>query len=261
MSPRDAELAKYACNAFLATKISFMNEMSRLCELMGADIQSIYRGMITDPRIGSQFLRAGCGYGGSCFPKDVKALIHMAENKNFSPLILNAIEKRNEDQKHQLLQKIISRLGCSLAGKTLAVWGLAFKPGTDDLRHAPAVTFIEDAIRQGARIKAFDPVASEAARRYFPQGLFERQQLILVDEPYSALIGAEALVLITEWDEFQSPDFKRIKKALKIPFIVDGRNQYDPQLLAFLGLEYCGFGRKSSTLSSLTLSKTDEFVD
>ena len=242
MSARDAELTKYAANGFLATKISFMNEMARLCELYGTDILNVRRGIASDSRIGSAFLNAGCGYGGSCFPKDVSALIHMAQQKNFEPLILNAVDQRNEFQKHLLCQKVVDYFGENLRDIKIAVWGLAFKPGTDDLRHASAEVFIAEVIKLGADVHAYDPVAMEAAQHAFPQDWYQTQQLSLVPDAYKVLEGADALVLITEWNEFQNPDFALIKTKMRGCLIVDGRNQYNPEKLRKMGFDYVGFG-------------------
>lgn len=245
MSARDAELSKYAANALLATKISFINEMSHFCELMGADILNVRRGIASDPRIGPAFLNAGCGYGGSCFPKDVSALVHMAKEQHFNPLILKAVEERNELQKQRLCGKLVEYFGEDLDQINIGIWGLAFKPGTDDLRHAPSLVFIEEALSLKAKICAYDPVAMDAARKLFPEKWFANGNLTLVNEPYEALEKADVLVLITEWDEFQTPDFDLIKSKMRGKLIVDGRNQYNPLKLKTLGFDYLGFGRGS----------------
>ncbi len=243
MSVREAELSKYAANAFLATKISFMNEMSRLCELLGSDVLNVRRGIASDSRIGSAFLNAGCGYGGSCFPKDVSALVHMAEAHHFDPLILKAVETRNELQKKRLCEKLVDYFGSDLREINVGLWGLAFKPGTDDLRASASSVFIEQALALGAHIKAYDPVAMEVAQRQFPQEWFTEKALSLASDPYAALQSADALVLVTEWSEFQSPDFERIQKTMRGRFILDGRNQYNPEKLKAMGFDYVGFGR------------------
>ncbi len=243
MGVRDAEMSKYAGNAMLATKISFMNEIANLCERMGVDVENVRHGIGSDSRIGYSFIYPGAGYGGSCFPKDVKALIHMAKNHDFEPKVLNAVEARNEAQKHVLFEKISRRFGAKLKGMTFGLWGLAFKPGTDDLREASSVVLLNELINAGASIKAYDPVAMKAATREFPRAWFDGGQLKLVDEQYDALVDVDAMVLVTEWKPFRHPDFSRIKKIMKKPVIIDGRNQYDPHLLREAGFEYSGIGR------------------
>ncbi len=243
MGVRDAEMSKYAGNAMLATKISFMNEIANLCERMGVDIENVRQGIGSDSRIGYSFIYPGAGYGGSCFPKDVKALVRMALDHDFEPKVLNAVEQRNDIQKHVLFEKISKRFGAKLRGLTFGLWGLAFKPGTDDMREAPSVILLKELINAGAIIKAYDPVAMAAARRELPNEWFKSGQLKLVDEQYSALDGTDAMVLVTEWKPFRHPDFKLIKKIMKTPVIFDGRNQYDPALLREAGFEYSGIGR------------------
>ena len=243
MGVRDAEMSKYAGNAMLATKISFMNEIANLCERMGVDVENVRQGIGSDARIGYSFIYPGAGYGGSCFPKDVKALVRMAKDHDFEPKVLNAVEARNEAQKHVLFEKISGRFGANLKGLTFGLWGLAFKPGTDDMREASSVVLIGELIGAGASVKAYDPVAMAAARRELPGAWFDGGQLKLVDEQYSALDNADAMVLMTEWKPFRHPDFVRIKKTLKKPVIFDGRNQYDPKLLRDAGFEYSGIGR------------------
>ena len=243
MGVRDAEMSKYAGNAMLATKISFMNEIANLCERMGVDVENVRQGIGSDARIGYSFIYPGAGYGGSCFPKDVKALIHMAQNHDFEPKVLNAVEARNEAQKHVLFEKISRRFGANLKGKIFGLWGLAFKPGTDDMREASSVVLMEALIGAGAQVQAYDPVSMTAARRELPRAWFDGGHLKLVDEQYHALEGADAMVLVTEWKPFRHPDFGRIKKILKNPVIFDGRNQYDPKLLRDAGFEYSGIGR------------------
>ncbi|OGI42768.1 MAG: UDP-glucose 6-dehydrogenase [Candidatus Muproteobacteria bacterium RBG_16_64_11] len=245
MGTREAEMTKYAANAMLATRISFMNEIANLCDRLDVDVESVRQGIGADSRIGYAFIYPGCGYGGSCFPKDVAALIRTAEENDFEPALLRAVTARNDDQKKLLADKIRARFGANLAGKTFAVWGLAFKPGTDDLREAPSEVLLQALIGAGARVQAHDPVAMPAARREFPAAWFDGQRLTLMDEPYAVLDGAEALILVTEWKPYRHPDFARIKRLLKQPLIFDGRNQYDPVLLSRLGFEYHGIGRRS----------------
>jgi UDPglucose 6-dehydrogenase len=243
MGVRDAEMTKYAGNAMLATKISFMNEIANLCERMGVDVENVRQGIGSDSRIGYSFIYPGAGYGGSCFPKDVKALIRMAKDHEFEPKLLNAVEARNEAQKHVLFEKITRHFGTRIKGLTFGLWGLSFKPGTDDMREASSVVLLHELIGAGALVKAYDPVAMVAARRELPGEWFKSGQLKLVDEQYSALEGADAMVLMTEWKPFRHPDFGRIKKIMKNPVIFDGRNQYDPALLREAGFEYSGIGR------------------
>lgn len=239
MSIRSAEMTKYAANALLATKISFINEISRLCEAYGADVEEVRNGIGSDSRIGYKFIYPGVGYGGSCFPKDIKALIHMSSAVAYDSRILKAVEAVNQDQKHLLVQKLISHFGQNLKGKTFAVWGLAFKPQTDDMREAPAIVIIRALIAAGAKIRAFDPVAMNEAKRI----LGNLEGFILCSDEYEALKGADAMLLITEWRQFRYPDFKRIKAELKEAVIFDGRNQYDPKALRELGFTYYGIGR------------------
>lgn len=243
MGVRDAEMTKYAGNAMLATKISFMNEIANLCERMGVDVENVRQGIGSDSRIGYSFIYPGAGYGGSCFPKDVKALVRMARNHDFEPKVLDAVEARNEAQKHVLFEKIRRRYGANLKGMTFGLWGLAFKPGTDDMREASSVVLLNELLGAGATVKAYDPVAMTAAKREFPRAWFDGGQLKLVDEQYSALDGVDAMILITEWKPFRHPDFARIRKIMKKPVIFDGRNQYDPQFLRDAGFEYSGIGR------------------
>lgn len=243
MGVRDAEMSKYAGNAMLATKISFMNEIANLCERMGVDVENVRQGIGSDSRIGYSFIYPGAGYGGSCFPKDVKALIRMAKDHSFEPKVLNAVEERNEDQKHVLFEKIRKRFGDNLKGRTFGLWGLAFKPGTDDMREASSVVLLKQLVDAGATIKAYDPVAMEAARRELPGEWFKSGQLKLVEEQYSAIEGVDAMILITEWKPFRHPDFARVKAIMKNAVIFDGRNQYDPALLREAGFEYSGIGR------------------
>jgi UDPglucose 6-dehydrogenase len=227
----------------LATKISFMNEIANLCERMGVDVENVRQGIGSDSRIGYSFIYPGAGYGGSCFPKDVKALVRMAKDHDFEPKVLNAVEARNEAQKHVVFEKIRRRFGVKLKGMSFGLWGLAFKPGTDDMREASAVVLLQALIEAGAMVKAYDPVAMTTARRELPQAWFNSRQLQLVEEQYQALEGTDAMILMTEWKPFRHPDFERIKRILKTPVIFDGRNQYDPKLLRESGFEYSGIGR------------------
>lgn len=245
MGVRDAEMTKYAANAMLATRISFMNEIAGICERLGVDVENVRKGIGSDSRIGPSFLYAGCGYGGSCFPKDVKALVHMAEKAGVLPSILNAVEDRNRAQKGRLFQKITARFGADLRGRLFAVWGLAFKPGTDDMREAPSTGLLQSLIGAGARVRAHDPVAMEAARQALPAQWFAQGQLALVEHPYQALDDADALVLVTEWKPYRNPDLDLVAARLKHRLIIDGRNQYDPAHLAAAGFEYEGIGRGS----------------
>jgi len=243
MGVRDAEMTKYAANAMLATKISFMNEIAALCERYGVDVENVRLGIGSDQRIGYHFIYPGCGYGGSCFPKDVKALIAMAQAAGVEPEVLTAVEERNAKQKRVLEEKIVARFGEDLTGRTFGVWGLAFKPGTDDMREAPSIPLIEGLIGRGATVRAYDPVAMDNARRVFPAQWFDEGRLVFTRHQYDALDGADAMVLVTEWKPFRHPDFGAIKRLLKTPQIFDGRNQYDPQQLERLGIAYVGIGR------------------
>jgi len=237
MGVRSAEMTKYAANAMLATRISFMNELSRLCDEVGADIEEIRFGIGSDSRIGSAFLYAGCGYGGSCFPKDVKALAHTGRHHGVPLRILEATDAINQEQRRILIGKVKTLLGDDLTGKTLAVWGLAFKAKTDDMREAPALYSIPAFLAAGARVQAHDPVAMENARQELPEGV------IYCDGAYDALEGADALVIFTDWSDYRAPDFDRMKKSLNQPLVVDGRNLYSRRKMADLGLEYHCIGR------------------
>ncbi len=245
MGIRDAEMTKYAANAMLATKISFMNEVAALCDSYGVDVENVRLGIGSDSRIGYSFIYPGCGYGGSCFPKDVKALIHMAERCQVEPMVLGSVHRRNELQKHVLFEKITARLGDDLSGKVFGLWGLAFKPGTDDLREAPAVVLLHQLLAAGARVRAYDPVAMPAARRELPQAWFDHGSLTLAEHQYDALAETDALILVTEWKPFRHPDFAAMKRLLRAPLIFDGRNQYDPKKVKMEGFEYVGIGRKN----------------
>ena len=239
MDVRSAELTKYAANAMLATRISFMNELANLSERLGADIELVRRGIGSDPRIGFDFLYPGAGYGGSCFPKDVQALIRTAHGAGQDLKVLQAVEDANDAQKSVLTQKIVKRLGEDLSGKTIALWGLAFKPNTDDMREAPSRVLIADLLARGARVRAYDPVASHEAQRIFAG----EAGIDFVGRPMEALQGAEVLAIVTEWKEFRAPDFAAIKAALKTPAIFDGRNLYEPAVPRRAGLEYFAVGR------------------
>jgi UDPglucose 6-dehydrogenase len=243
MGVKEAEMTKYAANAMLATKISFMNEISNLCDRMGVDVESVRQGIGSDSRIGYSFIYPGAGYGGSCFPKDVKALVRMAHEQGFDPLILNAVEARNEAQKYVLSTKITKRFGSDLRNHAFGLWGLAFKPGTDDMREAPSKVLLEELLGAGARVKAYDPVAMPVARRKLPQEWIADGRLELVAQQYDTLKGVDALILVTEWKPFRHPDFALMKQLMKRPIIFDGRNQYDPAQLRADGFEYSGIGR------------------
>ncbi len=239
MSVRSAELAKYAANAMLATKISFMNELANMAERFGADVEDVRIGIGSDPRIGYHFIYAGCGYGGSCFPKDVKALIRAGRAADYESVLLTAVEAVNERQKSILFDKIEAHFGAGLDGRTIALWGLAFKANTDDMREAPSRVLMEALWRRGVRVRAFDPEAMREARRLYG----ERPDLVLCDSPEAALEGADALAVVTEWPVFRSPDFERMRELLRQPVIFDGRNLYDPKLLAHAGFRYFAIGR------------------
>ena len=231
-------MSKYAANAMLATKISFINEVARLCEAMKADVSEVRRAISLDRRIGPHFIFPGVGYGGSCFPKDIRAMISMAEEEPAMPL-LRAVEQVNERQKGLLFQKVKKHFGVELSGLTFAIWGLAFKPRTDDMRDAPAITVVEALLSAGARVQAFDPEAMEEARKIFGD------RIQYTHRNYDALHGAAALLILTEWNEFRRPDFSRIKGLLKQPVIFDGRNIYDPIDLRKLGFTYYSIGRNN----------------
>ena len=247
MDVRSAELTKYAANAMLATRISFMNELANLSETLGTDIEQVRKGIGSDPRIGYHFLYPGAGYGGSCFPKDVQALMRTGQSAGHTLRILQAVEEANAIQKHRLSDKLIALLGennakgnaKSLAGRTIALWGLAFKPNTDDMREAPARVVIDDLVALGARVQAYDPVAMPEAKKT----MADIDGLSFADSHMAALPGADVLAIITEWKEFRSPDFAAIRAALKRPVIIDGRNLYDPAVVVAEGLEYHPIGR------------------
>ncbi len=242
MGVRDAELTKYAANAMLATKISFINEIANSAEKVGADIEQVRLGIGADQRIGYHFIYPGCGYGGSCFPKDVKALVRIAEENNLEPVLLNAVEERNARQKEVLFEKISSFFEGDLKGRTIAVWGLAFKPGTDDMREASSLVLIRKLLAAGVNVRAHDPVAVSSAKRELG-AVAGIERLVFSDGEYEAVQGADALVLVTEWKQYRQPDFERIKMALRTPLIIDGRNQYQPDHVRRMGIIYTGIGR------------------
>jgi UDPglucose 6-dehydrogenase len=249
MDVRSAELTKYAANAMLATRISFMNEMALLAERLGADIEQVRQGIGSDPRIGISFLYAGCGYGGSCFPKDVQALIRTADGAGQHLQVLNAVEAANAHQKTVLIEKIVQRFGENLAGLRFAMWGLAFKPNTDDMREAPSRVIVAELVRRGATVVAYDPVALHEAGRVFG----DVPGLTFADKAMLALSGADALVIVTEWKEFRSPDFSAIKSTLRHPVIFDGRNMYAPEIPEAEGIEYHAVGRLTAAARKVRL--------
>ena len=237
MSPESAEMTKYVANAMLATKISFINEMANLCEQLGADINDVRRGIGHDVRIGFQFLFPGAGYGGSCFPKDVNAIIYMAKHLKTPLRLMEAVDQVNEAQKHVLGTKIRAYFGSGLKDKTVAIWGLAFKPRTDDVREAPALTLIDELLAEGVKLRVHDPEALNNVRAIYGD------RLVYCDRPYGALEGADGLAIVTEWQEFRRPDFEVMKRLLREPVIFDGRNLYEPKTLHGLGFIYHGIGR------------------
>ncbi|MFM5155432.1 UDP-glucose/GDP-mannose dehydrogenase family protein [Aeromonas veronii] len=239
MDLRSAELTKYAANAMLATKISFMNEMAALAERLGADIEAVRQGMGADPRIGYHFIYPGCGYGGSCFPKDIKSLRHTAASVGCDAPLLTAVEQVNQRQQQKMAQTLLARFGPDLRGRTFALWGLAFKPGTDDMRDAPSRPLLAAIWAAGGRVQAFDPKAMERARQIYGQ----RPDLLLCPTQESALEGADALLICTEWQAFRAPDFQQLKALLNQPVIIDGRNLYEPRQLSELGFDYHAIGR------------------
>ncbi len=242
MDIKSAELTKYAANAMLATKISFMNEMAKIAEAVGADINKVRVGIGSDKRIGYSFIYPGVGYGGSCFPKDVKALEKIAKDAGVEPKIVKAVEEVNKEQREYFLNKILSRFDGNVSGKTFALWGLSFKPETDDMREAPSITIVQELTKRGAKIKAYDPKAMEEAKNYW---LKDNENIEYFDNKYDTLNGSDAMILVTEWKEFRSPDFYEMKKRLTAPIIFDGRNQYNKERLEAMGFEYhqIGVGR------------------
>lgn len=251
MDVRSAEFTKYAANAMLATRISFMNELANLADEVGADIEAVRHGIGSDPRIGHSFLYAGCGYGGSCFPKDVQALERTARDYGQELHILRAVEQVNNHQKHVLGKKIVARFGENLQGKHFALWGLAFKPNTDDMREASSRVLLSELIRRGASVAVYDPVAMKEARRVLTLDFSDAQDAMnrirFSESPMDALEGADALAIVTEWKAFRSPDFEHLKRKLKTPVIFDGRNLFEPQIMADYGIEYHGIGRSILT--------------
>jgi UDPglucose 6-dehydrogenase len=240
MDPVSAELCKYAANAMLATRISFMNEIANVCERFGADVDKVRKAVAADRRIGPAFLFPGVGYGGSCFPKDVKAIIKFSSDQRYRFRILEAVERVNEAQKLRLLERLDTHFGRgrqTLKGRTIAVWGLAFKPRTDDMREAPAIPTIHGLLERGAKVRAFDPEARPVAERIF------KKRIAYARHPYDALQGADALLIVTEWNEFREPDFARMKRLMRRPLIIDGRNLYDPAQIRALGFTYSSIGR------------------
>jgi len=236
MDTASAELSKYAANSILATRISFMNEIANVCELVGADVDHVRKAMGSDRRIGTSFLFPGVGYGGSCFPKDVKALLKSAQDRGYDFGILSAVEATNEAQKRRLVEKMAAHFK-DLRGKTIALWGLAFKPRTDDMREAPAISIIEMLLAHGATVRAYDPAAGPVARRLFDG------RISLCEKSYDALAGADALAIVTEWNEFREPDFAKMRSLLRSPTVFDGRNIYSPEQMRALGFNYCSIGR------------------
>ena len=241
MDIRSAEMTKYAANAMLATKISFMNEIANICEKVGADANQVRIGIGSDQRIGYSFIYPGAGYGGSCFPKDVKALSKIAEENGYNAQLITAVEQVNDAQKLVIAQKIVNRFGEDLTGFTFGIWGLAFKPGTDDMREAPSIYVIKELVKRGAKIKAYDPKAVNEAKEYYLKGV---KNIEYLDSKYDVLMDSDALVLLTEWKEFRIPDFKKIKLLLKNSIIFDGRNQYNAFYLEEMGIEYHQIGKQ-----------------
>jgi len=241
MDVRSAEMTKYVANAMLATKISFMNEVANICELVGADVNKVRIGIGSDSRIGYSFIYPGSGYGGSCFPKDVKALKKTAEEHGYTAKLITAVEDVNDKQKMVIAHKVVHRFGQDLKGKTFAIWGLAFKPQTDDMREAPAIYIIKDLVKRGAHIQAYDPKAMDEAQHFY---LKDVANVEYFKSKYETLQGADAMILLTEWKEFRSPDFEELKQQLNAPIIFDGRNQYNDQMMQDLGFEYFQIGKK-----------------
>lgn len=239
MDIASAEMTKYTANAMLATKISFMNEISNICERVGADVNKVRLGIGSDKRIGYSFIYPGCGYGGSCFPKDVQALIKTSTDFGYTTKILNAVEEVNFEQKHVIPQKVVARFGEDLTGKTFGIWGLSFKPDTDDMRQAASITIINELTKRGAKIKAYDPKAENEAKMCY---LKDNDSVEYFDSKYTVLVDSDAMILVTEWKEFRQPDFEEIKKRLKNPIIFDGRNQFDLESLTEKGFEYYQIG-------------------
>ena len=240
MDIRSAEMTKYVANAMLATKISFMNEVANICELVGADVNQVRIGIGSDSRIGYSFIYPGSGYGGSCFPKDVKALQKIAKDKGYHAKLISSVEEVNNRQKLVIANKVIKRFGANLSGKTFALWGLAFKPGTDDMREAPAIYIIKELVKRGAKIQAYDPKAMGEAQEFYLKGI---KEVSYFNSKYETLTNADAMILLTEWKEFRSPDFDELKTQMKSPIIFDGRNQYSNLKLEDKGFEYFQIGK------------------
>ena len=243
MGVRDAEMTKYAANAMLASRISLMNEIANLAECVGVDVENVRLGIGSDRRIGYSFIYPGCGYGGSCFPKDVKSLVYQAKRHGLKPRTLQAVDDTNEAQKLRLFEKIRAEFGPRLKGRVFGLWGISFKPGTDDIREAPALVLMEKLIRTGARVSAYDPMAMANAKHSLPGKWFRSKSLNLAKDQYAAAKGADALILTTEWESFRSPDFERLKKSMRGALIIDGRNQYQPDAVRAAGFRYMGIGR------------------
>jgi UDPglucose 6-dehydrogenase len=239
-------MTKYAANAMLATRISFMNEIANLCDRMGVDVENVRKGIGSDRRIGYAFIYPGCGYGGSCFPKDVKALVHMSREHGLEPSLLESVEQRNQSQKQILFEKISAYFDGNLKGRRIGLWGLAFKPGTDDMREAPSLVLIRALVEAGATVAAYDPVAMDAAAREMPADWLTDCKVSLAQYQYDVLKDADAMVLVTEWKRFRQPDFDAMKDLLREPVIFDGRNQYDPEALREAGFTYIGIGRSNT---------------
>ena len=246
MKIRDAEMTKYASNAMLATKISFMNEISEICERLNVDVENVRLGMGSDSRIGYHFIYPGAGYGGSCFPKDVKALVAMAKDNSVPSDILHAVELRNQRQKERMAVKVKKYFNGNIQGKTFCLWGLAFKPSTDDMREAPSLQIINDLVGAGAKVRAYDPVAAETATQSLPKTWLDSKLVEIVDNQYRALESCDALILVTEWAQFRNPDFEKIKSKLSNALIFDGRNQYDPDQMREKNITYIGIGRSNT---------------
>jgi len=243
MDVRSAEMTKYVANAMLATKISFMNEVANICELVGADVNKVRIGIGSDKRIGYSFIYPGSGYGGSCFPKDVKALFKTAGEHGYAANLIESVEAVNDKQKLVIAKKVVSRFGEDLTGKTFAVWGLAFKPNTDDMREAPAIYIIKELVSRGAKVNAYDPKAMHEAQEFYLKGV---ENVTYVNSKYESLPGADAMILLTEWKEFRAPDFGELKQQLKQPVIFDGRNQYDDEMMVELGFQYFQIGKQTN---------------
>jgi UDPglucose 6-dehydrogenase len=241
MDIRSAEMTKYAANAMLATKISFINEIANICEKLGADVNQVRLGIGSDKRIGYHFIYPGCGYGGSCFPKDVNALIHLSQQAGYDPQLLNSVESVNSFQKNVLSKKLSDKMGQDFSGKSFAVWGLAFKPGTDDMREAPSLSLIKFICENGGKVKAYDPKANEEAKKYLDA---YQSSIDYFDSKYQALENVDALFLVTEWKEFRSPDFHKMKELMDQPIIFDGRNQYSLENMKKLDFDYQQIGVK-----------------